>query len=271
MRDRTIINVFTMMVVFLVGCATMDTRWQQANSKNTVEAYEAFLQRYPDSHYVLNAKEKIESLHWNKAIASNTIQGFERYMKLHSDGRYVGEAKERIESLSVQEREAAEQKAFDRARKLNSYASYTTFLSRYPDGRFTRQAQSALKDFARVIIDFPSSLKSRSSYYNISGPVWVYKIQFREVNGVGVKIDRKSMTIGDGGPRYWTDSSSTIHDSETQKNVVLNIPPNGSASYTSWVNSPNHELTGKTMHLQYDGIDDNGHPVHVEVRFRLVE
>jgi hypothetical protein len=166
---------------------------------------------------------------------------------------------------------ATERSAFDRARNVNTYESYADFLARYPNGQFASEVQSTLKGCARVVIDFPRSLKARSFYYNIGGPVWVYKIEFREVNGVGVKIDRKSMIIGDGGPGYWTDNSSSIFDSETQKKVVLNIPPNGSASYTSWVNSPSHNLTGKTMYLRYNGTDENGHLVHVEVHFSLVE
>jgi len=126
-----------------------------------------------------------------------------------------------------------------------------------------------LSGYTRVVVSSPSSFHAQNSYHNIDGPVWVYNIEFKELNGVGAKIDTKSLTIPQDKFSYKTDGSRLIFDSETNKTVVLNIPPNGSASYTSWLSGGG--LMGKTVYIEYNGIDEKGHRVHAEVKFDLVQ
>jgi hypothetical protein len=69
MRAAAKLNVITMIVVLLAGCTTMDTRWQEVVSKNTIQDYRAFLRQYPDSQYAISAKEKIELLRWHQRVS----------------------------------------------------------------------------------------------------------------------------------------------------------------------------------------------------------
>ncbi len=69
MRAATKLNVITMIVLLLAGCATMETRWQEVVSKNTIQDYQAFLREYPDSQYAISAKEKIELLRWRQRVS----------------------------------------------------------------------------------------------------------------------------------------------------------------------------------------------------------
>lgn len=165
-----------------------------------------------------------------------------------------------------------ESNQWNTAKSINTLQSYRWYLGLHPSGQFSSEAQRSLTNCAHVVINHPNFLKSQASYYNIDGPVWVATIEFKEINGVGATIDTQQMWIPNDYRHYWGDSSSTtIFDSKTQKTVVLKIPPYGSASYTTWVNSPNHDLTGKFMHFQYAGRDDSGHPINVGVHFQLLE
>ena len=137
------------------------------------------------------------------------------------------------------------------------------------DKKIAQDASQKKADFAKVVIDFPSSLKSRSGYYNIGGPVWVFEIKFREVNGVGAEINQKRMRIYGKDGRVWGDYSfEDIYDSFS-KTKIIKLSPNGSDSYTSWVNSPSCNLCGAEMSLEYKGKDANGNLIQVEVRFTL--
>lgn len=121
---------------------------------------------------------------------------------------------------------------------------------------------------AKVIIDFPSSLKSQSNYFNIAGPVWVFTIKFRELNGIGAIITKKQMRIYDKKGNVWGDSNYiSIYDSESGKDVELNLQPNSTASYTSWVNSPSCDLCGAKMVLEYVGKDKKDNPIKISGSF----
>jgi len=50
-------------LVFLMSCTTDEKHWEDAKSRNTVEGYELFLSKYPESEYsqqALNAKAKLK-------------------------------------------------------------------------------------------------------------------------------------------------------------------------------------------------------------------
>jgi len=243
--------IFTMLLLVLAGCATVDTRWQQANSANTVQAYKTFLRRHPDSEYKDRAREKIESLHWQKTTAKQSTYAFKRYLRVHPDGEHATEARNQIELLE-----------WENAKKGNRLSGYEAFLEKYPASRYSVQARTEIQTFAEVLVDFLDKLKSRESYYNIGRPVWVYRIVFRETNGVGATITQKKMHISGRDGREWGDW--------TYLNIKkVNIPPGGTGEYTSWVNSPNCNLCGGTMYLDYKGTDAYGHSIHVSTRFVL--
>ena len=158
------------------------------------------------------------------------------------------------------------------AKRSNSLSSYESFLFRYPNSKFSSQARTEIKNFAKVVVDFPESLKSQRMYYNINGPVWVFNIVFRETNGVAATILQKKSVIQGKDGRKWGDrhfSDIINSDSLNQGVVKINIPSQGTGNYTSWVNSQDCGLCDGTMYLDYKGTDANGHTVYVSKRFRL--
>ena len=204
MWDMAKYKIFAALLMLLAGCATVDTSWEEATSTETVQAYEAFLKRYPDSDYTVMAKEKIESLQWQDATDQQTYSAFQKYLLAWPNGKHSSEAKNRIESLE-----------WENAKRLNSLSWYESFLQKYPRSKFLAQARAELQTFAKVVVDFPDKLKSQISYYNINGPVWVFKIVFRETNGVAAIITQKMMRIQGKDGRQWGDfDSKDIYNSE---------------------------------------------------------
>ena len=93
-------TLFTVMLMLLAGCATVDTRWQQARSSDTVRAYERFLKRHPDSEHAVTAREKIESLGWQRAKKSNTAYAYEAFLRKHPTGQFSPKAIAELETFA---------------------------------------------------------------------------------------------------------------------------------------------------------------------------
>lgn len=295
LQQRPIV-IIAALLVLVSGCSTMETRWNDACNKNTVQGYEVFLERYPDSEYSLTATRRIEYLRWQAAKTDSTAKGVENYLKLHPAGAYAREAQEMAESRRWQEatskdsifffqsylrkhpdgkhsteaRTRLEELEWAAAKKRNRPFDYAYFLRNYPESKFSSQAKAEHRTFAIVVVDFPDKLKSQTSYYNIGGPVWVFQIKFRELNGVDATITSKKMSIHARDGSVWGDFSY-VDIIDSSREVEVKIPGGGTGSYTSWVNSPTCTLCGGTMQLDYKGIDANGHSVSTKVQFTLVK
>jgi len=93
-------TLFTVMLMLLAGCATVDTRWHQATSSNTLRAYESFLKRHPDSEHAVTAKEKIESLRWQRTKKSNTASAYEAFLRKYPSGPFSPKAIAELETFA---------------------------------------------------------------------------------------------------------------------------------------------------------------------------
>ena len=60
-----------------------------------------YIDEYPDSKYVAEANNMIDSIDWRKATGENTIIAYETYLTLHEDGEYTDEAMKRIDKLQA--------------------------------------------------------------------------------------------------------------------------------------------------------------------------
>jgi hypothetical protein len=99
-------------LVFIGGCATTQsdlTRFYEVKDINTIEAYEDFLAKFPNSSYADEAKERIENIKEEakaavefKRIPCN-IKDLEDYVKKYPTGRVSDKARKKIEDLIIEE------------------------------------------------------------------------------------------------------------------------------------------------------------------------
>ncbi|MHB1355860.1 MAG: hypothetical protein ACYCZF_07765 [Anaerolineae bacterium] len=112
-------------------------------------------------------------------------------------------------------------------------------------------------DYASVSVDSPESVTSDGMNNK-----WTFDIVFHEYNGVGVTITQKRMVIYAQDGSMWGDETfKDIYG--TYGKVTIDIPPFGEDSYQTWVNSPNCELCGATIVIDYLGEDERGNPIKV--------
>ena len=126
----------------LTACNLAEGDWQQATAANTLTAYQAFLQKHPDSKHADNARGRILALQdeqaWNTARAANSIAGYQDYLKTESGGVHVGEAKYQITALQRAD-------AWKAIQNDASAASLQSFLLKYPQGLESNEARARLK------------------------------------------------------------------------------------------------------------------------------
>ena len=116
---RTVVVLFFISLL-VSGCVTTQSDWEKTRTVDTIAAYEAFLDKYPQSKFTVAAKARAAELQdiaqWKKAQTIATQASYEEYLKKQSSGRYRLDAQQKIADL--EEHVVIVQKAAAAAKRL---------------------------------------------------------------------------------------------------------------------------------------------------------
>jgi hypothetical protein len=129
--------VVILAVSFLSGCEQRE--FQKAKQANTVEAYNAFLGKYPNSKLASEANAAIEGLEWEKATTADTIAAYQGYMTKYPTGKFASEATVKIAELEKKAMIAKEEEA------LTNLAAIRDALEAYKAKQEAKQAKVKVK------------------------------------------------------------------------------------------------------------------------------
>ncbi len=113
------------MIICMVGCEKRE--WEEAEGENTLQAYEAFLEQYPEG-------TSAEKARFQKARLINTIPAYEEFLHKHPQGTLADKAHSKIKHLN-----------FKWAESFNTIPSYVDFLKKYPQGTLADKARSKIE------------------------------------------------------------------------------------------------------------------------------
>ena len=82
-----------------------------------------------------------EKSDWRSAQAADTPESYEQFIGAHPDSPQVATARERLAQL-------AEEKDWRNAAALDTGEAYQQFLAQYPNGKWAREAQIRVENFA---------------------------------------------------------------------------------------------------------------------------
>ncbi len=89
MKKIIVILKFSLLFIPLCGltisCNSVSKDWEEATSLNTMEAYNEFLRKHPESEYQNKAKMKIYDLAYVQAISINTLHEYVNYLHTYPD------------------------------------------------------------------------------------------------------------------------------------------------------------------------------------------
>ncbi len=101
-----IILMFVFIALGSAGClATKQSSWKKAKESNTITAYSAFLEKYPQSEFSDEAKRQIKNLDWQRAKRYNTVRSFTEFIDKYPDSENTDKAKIHIKELKIKQKE----------------------------------------------------------------------------------------------------------------------------------------------------------------------
>lgn len=141
------------LIVLTLGCASTQSKWEEASAKNTLYAYSQFLRENPTSDYSARAREKIEELTFLDAKRFSANYSMPRFLQQYPNSKYALQARELIE---IEDRaELARNK---------TVPSYERFLSKHPSGA---SAQSVREELRAMEVSSVRRVKSAKGYQAI--------------------------------------------------------------------------------------------------------
>jgi hypothetical protein len=87
------------LVSIAFGCTTVNIDWEMANSIDTVDAYEEFLQKHPDSPYTEEAMKRVEPMRLKRAFEDGTTRALTAYLVRYPDSTHVHAVRARLKEL----------------------------------------------------------------------------------------------------------------------------------------------------------------------------
>jgi hypothetical protein len=143
---KTVWYILPVLFLLLQACGVLffreedERRRQEAEfapyqQKNTIEAYQEFIQKYPDNPFAPTAKSSIENLEFAPYEMKDSIEGYREFMKSFPANRNLTRAAEKIEQLEYKQIE-----------DTDTVAAYREFLRQNPHSNYTMLAQQRLQD-----------------------------------------------------------------------------------------------------------------------------
>lgn len=123
----------------LPACKTVEGRWEEAETAGSIEAYEEFLEAWPESAFADPARSRIEDLRYEGARREGSLAAYEGFLAAYPSGRRSEEARHEIMRLEYEE-----------VREANQLAGYLRFIKRYPDGELSQQARELARPLLRT-------------------------------------------------------------------------------------------------------------------------
>ena len=135
-------------------------KWEQTQTLNSIVAYQDFIAKYPKGKYIEEAKLKIAQLEFIKVKQLNTVSAYKYFITKTSNEELLAQAKFQIDRIQ------AEEAYFNKAKEANSLNEITTFINKYPNSIFNKEANQLLEklDFEHTLVD--SSLTSLNDFLN---------------------------------------------------------------------------------------------------------
>lgn len=176
---RNALPVFAIFcIVLFLSCAFEKADFSEAEKKNTVEAYEAFLQKHPQGEFSEEATERIHQLAFQLAKQKDSLHIYQKYQTKYPESKFSSDVSNRIEELEYQF-----------VKQKDSLHVYKKFKQAYPESRFLVEVDSCIEEltyqFAKqkdemqtyqaFLKEFPESKYVRDikkSIHNLSLPTY---------------------------------------------------------------------------------------------------
>jgi len=146
-RPDLVLLLAVIVTILLVQCQTSSDRnekseWEKAQTENTLQAYDEYLNKFPDGEFVTDAKTTIAKILVEDAKTGNPIESFDAYVQRFPEGK---------------NRSVFEPIIYKYVIKQDSIEFFEEYVKRFPDGKY-------LADFESTVYNSINNGKSTLSF-----------------------------------------------------------------------------------------------------------
>lgn len=88
-------------MLLLTNCSSENSDWKNAKMQNTVQAYEQFISKHPQSLIKDSASFKIEELSFKASVMKNSINDYNDFIKQFPKSIFIDSAKNKILNINL--------------------------------------------------------------------------------------------------------------------------------------------------------------------------
>ncbi|MCI4671199.1 MAG: hypothetical protein MRZ79_23875 [Bacteroidia bacterium] len=144
-KQNTQITLF--LLIFFLGSFQLgfgqkeEKSYQKLLKKNSILECNKFLEKYPDSKYTAQVKEKRMELRYEEAIGYNSEYYYQSFLKDYPNSRFDAKVKDAYAKV-----------IFELAKRENSMRDFQMILKEFPDSKYAKITDSLFKSNARKSI-----------------------------------------------------------------------------------------------------------------------
>lgn len=105
MRRTLLVMLILTGALVISGCSGRQQQWESARRADTLEAYQRFLQSYPDGEFASQAQARVRELQevsdWQKAMQVDTADAYQEFLNRYPQGRMSDEARIRLGNIAL--------------------------------------------------------------------------------------------------------------------------------------------------------------------------
>ena len=135
-KDRLVLGVLIVMTLVLnTSCKNEQKEWERIQTSNSIIAIENFINDFPDSQHLADAKELLS---YSKLMNDSTIANYEQFINQYPTSKKLDEIGKRLIDLKADS-------AYKAAVKVDSISVFESFLNMYPKSKNVRNAKEKLR------------------------------------------------------------------------------------------------------------------------------
>lgn len=108
------IFLISVLLAISITCFSQKGKWKKAQEINTIESYQKFLDKYPDSEFTEDAKINLIDLEYDKSIKTNTIEAYNDFLNKYPKNHHKYDVNERLSKLERKKKRVDKEQALSK-------------------------------------------------------------------------------------------------------------------------------------------------------------
>lgn len=134
--------------VFSIAQNNVSNALKEAYKTKNIDTLNQFIQTYKtETKYVEEAIRIRDQIAFDKAKEINTIEAYQEYINNYPQALQVSQAKQWIKINSQKAKIKDEENDYDLAKKENTLESFTSFINKYPNSKYFNYAKEKIEEF----------------------------------------------------------------------------------------------------------------------------